>query len=417
MDIPRPEFRDKKRKRRIAYGTGAAAIVVLLTVGLARLEPAAPSVARASVWIDTVREGEMLRQVRGPGRLVPREIRWVPAQTAGRVERVIVRPGALVEPHTVLVEMSNTDLLQQTEERRFALEAAEADYADVELRLKVQQLDQRAAVGVAHAEYEGARLQAEAEEQMADEGIVPAIQYQTSELRAEQLRLRLEIEKERLNQFSATIEAQLTAQRARVDQARNAYERLVEQVESLEVRAGLAGVLQEVQVEEGQRVELGANIARVARPDELQAELRIPETQARDVQLGQHVDVDTRNGVVAGRVLRIDPAVQGGTVQVDVELKGPLPRGARPDLSVDGTIEIERLENAVFTGRPAYGQADSTISLFKLVEDGDFAVRVPVQIGRTSVNAVEIVQGLASGDEVILSDTSSWDTYDRIRLN
>lgn len=417
MDIPRPELKRQKRVRQILYSSGGVALVIALTLGLSRLEPAAPSVPRASVWVDSVREGEMLRQVRGPGKLVPREIRWVPAQTAGRVERVIVRPGAAVEPDTVLVEMSNTELLQQTEEARFALDAAEADYADAELRLKSQQLDQQAALGSARAEYEGARLQAEAEGQLADEGIVPRIQYQRSELLAEQLRLRMQIEDERLGQFSATMNAQLAAQRARVDQTRNAYERRLEQVRSLTVVAGLAGVLQEVQVEEGQRLELGANIARVARPDELQAELRIPETQARDVQLGQAVDVDTRNGIIAGVVTRIDPAVQAGTVQVDVELKGPMPRGARPDLSVDGTIEIERVPHAVFTGRPVYGQADSTVGLFKLVDDGEFAVRVPVQLGRTSVNAVEILQGLELGDEVILSDTSSWDDYDRIRLD
>jgi len=417
MDIPRPEFRQKKRTRQIVYGAIGIAVVAALSVVLARLEPAAPSVPRASVWIDSVRAGEMLRQVRGPGKLVPREFRWIPAQTAGRVERVLVQPGAAVEPETVLVDMSNDDLLQQTEEARFAFEASKADLADTELRLKTQQLDQRAAVGVAKAEYEGARLQAEAEKELSEEGIVPVIQYKRSELLTEQLKLRLEIEEERLGQFSATMEAQLAAQRARVDQARNAYQRRVDQVSQLQVVAGMQGVVQEVQVEEGQRLELGANIARVARPDELQAELRIPETQARDVQLGQHVDVDTRNGIVKGIVMRIDPAVQGGTVQVDVELHGPLPRGARPDLSVDGTIEIERLEHAVFTGRPAYGQADSTIGLFKLVEDGDYAVRVPVQIGRTSVNEVEIVQGLELGDQVILSDTSSWDDYDRIRLD
>jgi HlyD family secretion protein len=234
---------------------------------------------------------------------------------------------------------------------------------------------------------------------------------------AEQQKLRLEIEEERLQQFSASMDAQVASARARVDQARNVYQRRVEQVESLQVRAGLAGVLQEVLVESGQRVTLGANIARVARPDDLQAELRIPETQARDVQLGQRVAVDTRNGIVEGQVARIDPAVQAGTVLVDVELTGQLPRGARPDLSVDGTIEIERLSQAVFTGRPAYGQPNTTISLFKVIDGGRYAVRVPVELGRTSVNAVEIVQGLAPGDEIILSDTSAWDDYDRIRLN
>jgi HlyD family secretion protein len=417
MDIPRPEAKRKKRIRQAAYGGAAAVLVVLVTIVLARLEPAAPSVDGDTVWTDMVREGEMLRQVRGPGTLVPREIRWIAAQTEGRVERIVVRPGAVVEPDTVLVEMSNADLLQQTEEGRFALEAAKAEFTDTELRLKNQQLDQRAALGAARAEYEGARLQAEAEKDLADEGIVSMIDARRSELTAEQFKLRLEIEEERLAQFSATIEAQLALQRARFDQARNVYERRLAQVESLQVRAGLAGVLQQVQVEEGQQVPPGANIARVARPDDLMAELDIPETQARDVQLGQHVDVDTRNGVVAGRVIRIDPAVEAGTVQVDVELVGHLPRGARPDLSVDGTIEIERINQTVFVGRPAYGQPNTTIGLFKLVEDGRYAVRVPVELGRTSVNAVEIVQGLAPGDEVILSDTSAWEDYDRIRLD
>jgi HlyD family secretion protein len=417
MDIPRPEAKRKKRIRQILIGASVLAVLVAVTVALSWLEPAAPSVARASVWVDSVREGEMLREVRGPGTLVPRAIRWIAAQTDARVERIVVRPGAAVEPDTVLVEMSNADLLQQTEEARYALDAALAEFTEMQLRLKGQQLDQRAALGGARVEYEGARLQAEAEKELADDGIVPAIQYRRSQLLSEQQKLRLDIEEERLAQFSGSMDAQVASQRARVEQARNAYARRLEQVESLQVRAGFAGVLQQVLVEEGQRLTLGGNIARVARPDDLQAELRIPETQARDVQLGQRVAVDTRNGIVEGRVSRIDPAVQAGTVQVDVELVGKLPRGARPDLSVDGTIEIERLDRAVFTGRPAYGQPNSTISLFKLIDGGRYAVRVPVELGRTSVNAVEIVQGLAPGDSIILSDTSAWDDYDRIRLN
>jgi HlyD family secretion protein len=399
------------------YSSAGAIVVIAATVALSRLEPAAPSVPRASVWVDAVRQGEMLRQVRGPGNLVPREIRWIPAETAGRVERIIVRPGAAVEEGTVLVEMSNSDLLQQAEEARFALEAAKADLVDTELRLKNDQLNQRAAAGLARANYEGARLKAEAQKQLFDEGIVSEIDYRVSELTVEQLKLTLDIEEERMAQFSETMTAQLGGAQARVDQAQNLLDRRQDQLASLKVVAGVAGVLQEMLVETGQQVAVGSNIARVARPDDLMAELRIPETQARDVQLGQKVDVDTRNGVVLGHVTRIDPAVQSGTVQVDVEFDGELPRGARPDLSVDGTIEIERLESVVYTGRPAYGQADSTIGLFKLEPDGEHAVRVPVQLGRTSVNSVEIVQGLGPGDEVILSDTSSWDEYDRIRLN
>jgi HlyD family secretion protein len=417
MDIPRPENKRRKRIRQLAVGVGVLAVVALATVGLARLEPAAPSVARASVWVDTVREGEMLRQVRGPGTLVPREIRWIAAQTDGRVERIIVRPGAVVEPDTVLLELSNPDLLQQTEEARYALEAAKADFTETELNLRSQQLDQRASHAMARSEYESARLQAEAEKSLSEEGIVSALQYRRSELLAEQLKVRLDIETDRLEQFANSVEARLAAQSARLEQVRNAYHRRLEQVDSLSVKAGIGGVLQQVPVEEGQRVTLGANIARVARPEELMAELRIAETQARDVQIGQRVDVDTRNGVVEGRVVRIDPAVQAGTVRVDVDLVGELPRGARPDLSVDGTIELERLEHVVFTGRPAYGQPNSTVSLFKLNEDGRSAVRVPVELGRSSVNAIEIIQGLAPGEQVILSDTSSWDSHDRIRLN
>jgi HlyD family secretion protein len=417
MDIPRPDRKQQKRIRQIAVGTVVAIVLVAVTIVLSRLEPAAPSVDGDTVYTALVQEGEMLRQVRGPGTLVPREVRWIAAQTDGRVDRILVRPGAVVEPDTVLVEMSNPDLMQQTEEARFALEAAEAEYTDAELDLKSQELDQRAALGVARTEYEGQRLQVEAEKELAEDGIVSAIDYRRSELMAEQLRLRLEIEEERLAQFSASIAAQVALQRARLDQVKNAYARRLEQVESLQVRARLAGVLQQVLVEEGQRVTLGANIARVERPDDLQAELQIPETQARDVLHGQLVHVDTRNGIVEGRVTRIDPSVQSGTVQVDVELVGDLPNGARSGLSVDGTIEIERLENVVFTGRPAYGQPNTTISLFKVVEDGRYAVRVPVELGRTSVNSVEIVQGLTPGDEVILSDTSAWDDNDRIRLN
>jgi HlyD family secretion protein len=415
MDIPRPELKKRKKVRQLGIGVSTAAVIAIATFFLMRLEPAAPSVPRASVWVDSVKHGEMLRQVRGPGTLVPREILWIAAQSDGRVERVIVRPGAEVMPDTILVEMSNPDLARATEETRYEVEAAEAELADTELQLKNQQLDQRASLAAARAEFESARLQAQAERE--SEGAVPALQIQRSELKAEQLRVLVEVEEERLKVFSATMDARLKVPRSRVAQAKNAYERKLEQLESLNVRAGLAGVVQEVMVEAGQRLTLGANIARVARPDDLQAELRVPETQARDVQIGQLVSVDTRNGLVEGRVSRIDPAVTGGTVQVDVELTGKLPHGARPDLSVDGTIEIERLPSVVYTGRPAYGQPNSTISLFKLIDGGRYAVRVPVRVGRTSVDKVEVVQGLSPGDEVILSDTSAWDDNDRIRLN
>ena len=415
MDIPRPELKRKKRMRQAGFAAVGVLIVGGATVGLMRLEPAAPSVTRASVWFGTVREGEMLREVRGPGTLVPRTIRWIGAQTEGRVETVVVRPGAVVAADAVLVEMSNPELVQETEEARYAVVQAQAELAELKLTLENKQLDQRAALAGAQAEFEGARLQAEAEKQAGT--VVPLIKQQRSELLAEQLKVKRDIEQERLDQFAASVQAQLAVRKARVEQARNAYERKRVRVESLSVRAGLAGVVQEVLVQEGQRVALGANIARVAPPDDLRAELRVPETQARDVLPDQLVHVDTRNGVVDGRVTRIDPAVQNGTVQVDVDFTGPLPRGARPDLSVDGTIEIERLPKVLYTQRPAYGQPNTTIKLFKVVEDGRYAIQVPVEIGRTSVNAVEILKGLGVGDEVILSDTSVWDDHDRIRLN
>ena len=415
MDIPRPENKRRKRTRQIAIGAGAVLLVLIVSVVVARLEPAAPSVARASVWIDNVRQGEMLRQVRGPGTLVPREIRWIAAQTTGRVERVVVKPGAVVTADTVLVEMTNPDLLRETDEAKFALDAALAEFAEMKLTLKSQQLDQRAALASARTEYESARLEAEANRAAGD--VIPALQTQRSELLAAERKERFEIETDRVAQFTDTMKAQITAREAKLAGVRNNYERKQQQVDWLKVRAGVAGVLQQMLAEDGQTLSLGQNIARVARPDDLRAEINIPETQARDVQIGQIVSVDTRNGIVPGHVVRIDPAVQQGTVQVDVDFTGPLPPGARPDLSVDGTIEIERLPQVLFTGRPAYGQPNSTVGLFKLVEDGRYAVRVPVEIGRTSVNAVEIVKGLTAGDQVILSDTSAWDDNDRIRLN
>jgi HlyD family secretion protein len=414
MDIPRPENKKRKRIRQLAIGGGTALVLVLVTIGLARLEPAAPSVDADTQYIGDVMRGEMLRQVRGPGTLVPREIRWIAAQSAGRVDRVVTLAGTVVQPDTILVQLSNPDLMSETEKAGYALEAAKAEHAELELKLRSQELDQKAATAQASAQYEAARLQAEAEREA---GVVAELTVRRSELTAEQYKVAFEIQTERLNQYGATVKAQLAAGVARLAQQQNAYDRLRAQVEALSVRAGMAGVVQQVLVEEGAQLQPGANIARVARPDELQAELRVPETQARDVLEGQLVAVDTRNGIIEGKVKRIDPAVVEGTVQVDVELVGKLPRGARPDQSVDGTIEIERLTDVVYMGRPTYSQPNSTISLFKVIDDGAYAIRVAVEIGRTSVNSVEVVRGLEPGDRVILSDTSAWDDNDRIRLD
>ena len=414
MDIPRPENKRRKRIRQIVIGAGTAIVLAAVTVGLSRLEPAAPSVDGNTLYTDTVKQGELIIQVRGPGTLVPREYLWIAAQSTGRVERVLVRPGAVVEPDTVLAELSNPDLMRQAEEARYGLVIAKAEFAQFELELRSQELDQKANVAQANAAYEAARLKAEAERAA---GVVAELTVRTSELTADSLKAAYDIQIERLNQLGATVEAQVAAQRARLAQTENAYQRAQEQVEALSVRSGLAGQVQEVMIEAGQQVQLGGNVARVARPDELIAELRITETQVKDVLVDQLVAVDTRNGIVDGKVIRVAPSSVDGTVQVDVELTGKLPRGARPDQSVDGTIEIDRIPDTTKTGRPTYSQPNAKITLFKLVDQRRYAVRVPVEIGKQSVNEVQIVQGLVPGDEVILSDTSAWDDNDRIRLN
>lgn len=416
MDIPRPEQRRRRKIRRLALGVSAALIMTVAAVGLARREAAAPPVPRTSIWVDEVRRGEMLLQVTGPGTLIPREVRWIAAQSEARVDRILVRPGALVEPDTVIVETSNPDLLQEMATAEYELKSAEAALAEARIRLYDEELDQRVALAGARAEYESARLQAEAEEPLAKQGIVPALQHQRSKLSQEQLKVRMDTMAERLKQFAATMKLRLEAQHALVEQKRAIYERRKEQVEALRVRAGISGVLQEMLVAEGQRIALGASIARIARPDELQAQLQIPQSQAHYVQIGQAVTIDMRTGLAQGRVVRIDPAVQAGTVKVDVELIGEMPRGARVDLSVDGTIEIERLNDAMFMARPASAQAESTINLFRLVEDGAYAERVTVRLGRVSARAVEIVEGLSPGDRVILSDMSQWSEHARIRI-
>ena len=416
MDIVRTDLKIKRQRRRWMFGSTGGIALVALTAFLFTLDPAAPSVERESVWMDTVKRGEMLREVRGPGVLVPKEVRWISARTNARVERVLVKAGASVEPDTILMEMSNPELVQQLEEARSAVAAAEADYAALEVQLQSQVLDQKAALAGARADYESQRLQVEAETELAKDNIISELELKRSVLTAEQLKVRLEVEEERSRTFKQALQAQLRAERARIDQLKNMLALRESQVQGLAVRAGMSGVLQSLEVEEGQQLTIGANLARIARPDELMAELRIAETQAKDVQLGQPVSVDTRNGIVAGEVIRIDPAVTAGTVQVDVALTGELPAGARPDLSVDGTILIERLDDVLYVGRPAYGQPESTVRLFVVNEESGEAVRVPVELGRSSVNVIEIRQGLAIGDRVILSDTSAWDKHDRIRL-
>lgn len=418
MDIPRKSSTVRSRRlRRIIYSIFALGLAAAITVGLSRLQPAAPSVDRATVWIDTVKQGQMLRQVRGLGTLVPEEIRSIAAANEGRVERILVRPGAQVRTDTVLVELSNPELELNALDAESKMKAAEAALTDLRVRLESQLLDLKAAGATVQADYHQAKLQAEANEELAKKGLVSDLTLKLSRSRAEELATRFDIEQKRLSINAESVQAQLAVQQANLDQLRELYQFRRKEVDALKVRAGIEGVLQQLPLEVGQRVTPGTNLARVAQPQRLKAELKIAETQAKDIVLGQVASIDTRNGIVPGRVVRIDPAVQQGTVTVDVALEGPLPQGARPDLSVDGTIELERLENVVHVGRPVNGQANSVVGLFKLDPDGKNASRIQVKLGRSSVNTIEIVEGLKPGEQVILSDTSAWDAYDRIRLN
>lgn len=416
VDIPRPDQARKKRVKRATYAVAAVTLLLLVTVGVSRLKPAAPSVDRATVWVDTVKRGPMLRQVRGTGTLVPEDIRWIPAATDGRVERIVLRPGAVVEPDTVILELSNPELNQSVLEAELQLRAAEAGLQNRRVEVESQLLNQRAQLATIEAEFRQARLQAEADEILAKDGLTSELTMKISRSRAEELDNRTQIERQRLEMSEKGVRSQLAVQEAEVSRLRTLYELRRSQLEALKVRAGASGVLQQVPVEVGARVTPGTNLARVADPGRLKAELRIAETQARDIALGQVAAVDTRNGVVAGRVSRIDPAATAGTVLVDIELEGELPRGARPDLTVDGTIELERLDNVIYVGRPAFGQEQSTVGLFKLDGAGG-ATRVAVRLGRSSVNTIEVIEGLQPGDQVVLSDMSAWDAFDRVRLN
>jgi HlyD family secretion protein len=416
MDIPRQIDTRRRFIKRVAIGAGLLLAVVLITVGLSRLKPAAPTVERATVWMDTVKRGEMLRQVRGPGTLVPEEIRWIPAVTEGRVEKRVVLPGTPVKAETVILELSNPELQQSAQDAELQLRAAEAEFANLKVQLQSQLFNQQAQAATVEAAFHQARLQAEADEDLARQGLIADLTRKLSASRAAELATRHELEQKRLKIATGAVEAQLVSQRARMEQSQALYALRRKQVADLKVRAGIEGVLQELPVEVGQRVAPGTNLARVARPERLKAELRIAQTQAKDIEVGQTASIDTRNGLIPGRVVRIDPAVREGTVTVDVALLGELPRGARPDLDVDGTIEIERLADVLYVGRPAYGQPDSTVGIFKLESDGVTAVRVQVKLGRSSVTTIEVVSGLKEGDTVILSDTSAWDAFDRIRL-
>ncbi len=417
VDIARsPSVIRKKKIRRGIYGVLALVGVILVTVGVSRLKPAAPGIERGTVWVDTVKRGQMLRQVRGSGTLVPEDIRWIPATTQGRVERILLRPGAQVTPDTVILELSNPDLQQAVREAQLAFQSAQASYENRKAELESSLLAQESNVATIEASYNQAALDLEAHEQLSKDGLVSALLVRQKRGQVEELQNRLTIERKRLEMTRNGLKSQIAPQESDVDQRRSALELRTGQLGDLRVRAGMSGVLQSVPVEVGQQVGPGTNLARVADPSELKAELRIAETQTRDIRIGQYAEVDTRNGIVRGTVSRIDPASSGGTVGVDVTLEGELPPGSRPDLSIDGTVRLEELNDIVYVSRPAFGQENSSISLFKLMPDGE-AIRTPVKLGRTSVSTVEILEGLQPGDQVILSDMSTWDEYQRVRVN
>jgi HlyD family secretion protein len=422
MDIPRPNAAKEKRRKRIIYGIVAGVVLAGITVLLARLKPAAPTVDRNLVWIDTVKRGPMVRQVRGLGTLVPEEIRWIAARTQGRVDQIILRPGAIVEPGSLIVVLTNPDVVSAAANADSQLHAAQAQLINQRIQLESQVLAAESAAANAKSTFEQARLQAEVNDALFKDGLVAPLEVKRSKVLSEEADIRNEIEQKRYAFAKESTKPQLAVQEAEVERLASQAKLRHEELDALQVRASTAGVLSALgtaalPIEVGAQVQPGNNIARVADPTKLKAEIRIAETQAKDIAIGQVAQVDTRNGIVDGHVSRIDPAVQNGTVTVDVSLTGELPKGARPDLSVDGTIELERLNDVVYVGRPAFGQEKSTVGIFKLAENGTDAVRTQVQLGRSSVNTIEIVRGLLPGDRVILSDMSAQDSNDRIRLN
>ncbi len=417
MDIPRESAKRQRRIRRIIYSALGLLALASVTLGLSRLKPAAPSVDKATLWPDTVKRGPMLLEVRGLGSLVPEEILVIPAPTDGRVARRLLLPGSQVTADTVIMELTNPEQEQTTLDAEWQLKAAEAQYNSTKAQLDSTLLDQKAKAATVQSEYTEAQLNADRDVELAKRGLGSELNAKVTRAKAEASATSNEIEKQRLAVSAASAKAQLEEQRAKVEQLRALYELKKSQLASLHVRAGAEGVLQELSVEVGQRLAAGAPLAKVVQPTRLKAQLKIPETQAKDVQIGLRASVNTRNGLIPGHVMRVDPSVVEGSVTVDVKLDAALPKGARPDLSVEGTIEIENLADVVYVGRPAFGQPNSTVGIFKIDPDGKGATRVQVKLGRASVNSVEILSGLQPGDKVILSDMSQWDAFNRIRLD
>ncbi len=419
MDIARPDLKRKKNRQRSLLAVAALLLIAAVGFAVTRLKPAAPSVDRGTVWTDTVKRGPMVRQVRGIGTLTPREdrIRLIPAETEATVVRLRVLPGARVQPDTVVMDLTDPQLEQELLTAQLSLKAAQVEYTNLQAKLRSDMMTERAGAATVTADHTQAQKQAQTDKALYDLGVISGLAYSASQGKADELKTRDGIEADRLTVNEKAIATQLEVQQTRVDEARALLALKQRQQAALEVRAGIGGVLVELPHQVGEHVLPGTTLAKVVQPDQLKASLKIAETQARDIQLGQPAEIDTHNGTIAGKVSRIDPAVLNGTVTVDVELTGALPQGARPDLSVDGTIDLDRLADVLYVGRPAFGNENSTISLFRLTPDGKEALRVPVRVGRASVNAIQVQGGVHEGDTVILSDMSRWDNVDRVRLN
>src|SRR6266481_832326 len=416
MDIAIPQNERAKIVRRIVIAVVLLLGVAVAAYALTRLRPAAPSVDGASLFSDTVKRGDLLRAVHGVGTLVPEDIQWIPALNTARVSKIILHPGAIVKTDSVILELTNPELQRDTLDAEYQLKAAEAQFQSVKAQMGSDILNQKAAAAAVRSEYEQSKIQHAVDEKMLEQKLGAEVTARLSKVKEDQLAIRAQLEEARSKNAEDTAEAKIAAEKSHVDQQRALYNLRRSQLEALHVRAGINGVLQLVPVEVGQSVAPGTNLARVADPKKLKAEIKISETQANELSAGMKSTVDTRNGIVNGHVSRIDPSVQNGTVTVDISIDEALPNGARPDLSVDGTIEIENLKNILYVGRPAFGQPQTTVGLFKLNEDGTEAVRTSVKLGRFSVSSVEVLQGLKEGDRVILSDTSAWSSYERIRL-
>ncbi len=420
MDIVRDEsVKKKKRQKQIVMIVVAVIAVLGATLGISKIKPALQGVDFGTVWPDTVKRGSMLRQVRGLGSLVPipEDVRLIPAETDVHVERILVLPGTPVKPDTIIMELSNPQVEQEAIGAGLDLRSAQAEYHNTKAKIDSDLMSLRSGAATVEADYENAKREADQNRELSKIGVVSASVLKVSLSKEKELATRYNLEQERIAESTKAIETQLAVQQATIDQKKALLGLKQRQKDSLRVRAGIPGVLQELSVQVGQRAAQGAILAKVVQPEHLKAELKVPETQAKDIVVGQKAEIDTHNGIVEGTVSRIDPAVQAGTVTVDVKLDGPPPKGARPDLSVDGTITLERLDNVLYVGRPAFGQEKSTVGMFKIDVEGKTATRVPVEMGRSSVNTIEIVRGLKEGDQVILSDMSRYDTQNQIKLD